>query len=173
MAAERGRAARRVGPASARLQERVSQTRRTPRRPSTMLASSARLDRGAAGGHEDGGVGRGSLRAPPPPPTEAAIEDDDEEDAIRELLPRKPRTGARVASFNSCKLKGRRSECTTNPAFTAMLAQSFDVIVLQSPPAATPMRSSRASPRSLRSTRRALTCSSTPCPRRPAPRPCV
>ena len=74
---------------------------------------------------------------PPPPPTEAREdEDDDDEDAIRELPSRKPRTGVRVASFNSCKLKeqtlGMHDQFL---AFTAMLAQSFDVIVLQEVPA--------------------------------------
>lgn len=74
---------------------------------------------------------------PPPPPTEAQAdeEDDEEEGAIRELPPRKPRTGVRIASFNSCKLReqtlGMHDQFL---AFTAMLAQSFDVIVFQEVP---------------------------------------
>jgi len=78
---------------------------------------------------------------PPPPPTatepeeEEDEEDDDKENAIRELPPRKPRTGVRVACFNSCKLReqtlGMHDQFL---AFTAMLAQSFDVIVFQEVP---------------------------------------
>jgi len=79
---------------------------------------------------------------PPPPqqgaPTEKEGEDEEEEEegAIRELPPRKPRTGVRVACFNSCKLReqtlGMHDQFL---AFTAMLAQSFDVIVFQEVPA--------------------------------------
>ena len=76
---------------------------------------------------------------PPPelPPPEAEPEEEGEEEgAIRELPPRKPRTGVRIASFNSCKLReqtlGMHDQFL---AFTAMLAQSFDVIVLQEVPA--------------------------------------
>lgn len=66
---------------------------------------------------------------------EGEEEEEDKENAIRELPPRKPRTGVRVACFNSCKLReqtlGMHDQFL---AFTAMLAQSFDVIVFQEVP---------------------------------------